>query len=266
MLISLLTAKLRLLSVAALVISAAAGPQTASGQGLLQGLLTSVCVRQSCGSFLSPTGHPVPVEKFLPKCGGRAPAVILLHGSDGGTRYAEAYRTAARGLAAQGYAAFIVYYFEGEPNAPRPREEDRDLPDRRAFIPWLATVGASISYVQAQCEVDPSRIGLLGFSLGGFLANAAAVQDPRVRAVTSLSGGLPPHLASRLRSMPPALIVHGQCDDVVPVAEAYRLHALLATRRIYHDLHILPNEGHLPYRCSTEAVAQKVLCFFNAHL
>jgi uncharacterized protein len=42
---------------------------------------------------------------------------------------------------------------------------------------------AALSWVAARPEVDPNRIGGLGFSIGGFLMTQVAALDPRLRAV-----------------------------------------------------------------------------------
>ncbi len=117
--------------------------------------------------------------------------------------------------------------------------------DGRHFPAWLAAVRDAVSYVASRPRVDPSRIGVLGISLGGFLAVALAIEDQRIRAVVELSGGVAPGWESRLSSnMPPTLILHGSEDSVVPVSEAYKLEKLLKDRRVDHEIEIFPREAH----------------------
>jgi carboxymethylenebutenolidase len=255
-------------SAAALALAMAAGPvapQTATAAGLTD-LLAGLCITEGCSSFTGPYGSPVPVKYFLPKCDSGAPAVILLHGSDGGTKYNDDYEEIGKGLAAEGYAAFLVYYYEGAPGEPRPGPNDRGLPNPTAFIPWTATVEQAVSYVQSFPCVNPARVGLMGMSLGGFIGASVAVNDARVRSLVVLSGGMPDLYAQQMRAMPPTLIVHGDQDTDVPVAAAYQLRQQMASRGLWHDLVILPCEGHLPYRTYKETVAKKVLAFFNQTL
>lgn len=241
-------------------------PAPVQGQGLLS-LFSSLCVEQGCTVVPGHNGHPVTLEYYLPKnASSPAPAVLLLHGSDGMMRHADGYRTAAKGLAAQGYAAFIVHYYQGAPGFPIPGPEDRSLPDPRAFIEWLATVNTTIGHISAMPCVDRNRIGLLGFSLGGYLAASQASIDPRIRSVSVLSAGMPAEFATKLKHMPPTLIVHGDCDPDVPVAEALRLADVLARHGWVHDLFIMRGEGHLPYQCYTEAAAKRVLSWFDCTL
>ena len=48
---------------------------------------------------------------------------------------------------------------------------------------YEAPVGAVIDYLLGRPEVDPTRLALIGYSLGGFLATRAATFEPRVKAV-----------------------------------------------------------------------------------
>lgn len=266
--ISALLSFKKVASAAALAMAITAGPvapSTASAGGLSD-LLAGLYVTEGCSNFVGPYGYSVPVKYYLPKTNCAVPAVLLLHGSDGGTRYNNDYEEIGRGLAAEGYAAFVVYYYDGMPTAARPGPHDHGLPDPSAFIPWTATAEQAVSYVQSFSGVDPARVGIMGMSLGGFVGASVAVNDPRVRSLVVLSGGMPDLYAQKMRAMPPTLIVHGDQDMAVPVAAAYAMHQQMASRGLWHDLQILPCEGHLPYRVYKASVAQKVLAFFNRTL
>lgn len=111
-----------------------------------------------------------------PADGARHPAVILLHGSEGGNR--DSAREIAERFAAQGYAAFALNYFawdlaglEGVPNAHvnQPIELISTVRD------WLA----------ARPEADISRLGLYGHSKGAEYAEVAAVHLPWIKAVAA---------------------------------------------------------------------------------
>lgn len=258
----------KLFAVASLAVALVAGPaapQPAAAAGIAD-LLAGLCVTEGCAQYAGPRGSIVPVRYFLPKADCPSPAVIILHGIDGGARYDAQYAEIGKGLAAQGYAAFIVYYFEGAPGTVRPHPDDRGLPDPKAFFPWVQAVSGAITYVQSFSCVDPSRVGVMGLSLGGYVASSVASADPRVKAAVVLSGGMPDIYANNLQRMPPTLIVHGDQDPDVPVWEALKLHDRMARRGMWHDLEILPCEGHLPYRTYKEHAAKKVLSFFDGTL
>lgn len=240
-------------------------PAPASAAGLAD-LFIGLQINEGCTQFMGPYGAPVSVRYFQPKSGCAGPAVIIFHGSDGDTRYSNDYTEVGRGLAVEGYSAFIVHYFEGAPGLRRPGPVDKTLPDPNAFFAWKQVCEQSVSFVQTFPGVNPARVGILGMSLGGYLGASVSVNDPRVRGVAILSGGLPDIYADKVGMMPPTLIAHGDHDADVPVTEAYKLHDVLAQRGLWNDLMILPCEGHLPYHTYKDAVAAKVLAFFNSAL
>ncbi|HET9830960.1 MAG TPA: acyl-CoA thioester hydrolase/BAAT C-terminal domain-containing protein [Vicinamibacterales bacterium] len=106
---------------------------------------------------------PVPARE-------KAPAIIVLSGSDGGIA-----TTAMHGepLAALGYAVLALAYFamDGLP---------RDLVE----IP-LEYFKRAIDWLRAHPAVDPERIGLLGHSRGGEAALLIAATYPEVRLVVA---------------------------------------------------------------------------------
>jgi dipeptidyl aminopeptidase/acylaminoacyl peptidase len=49
-------------------------------------------------------------------------------------------------------------------------------------------IGAAIDYLETRDDVDASRVGILGSSLGGYYAPRAAAYEPRVKACIAVSG------------------------------------------------------------------------------
>ena len=105
---------------------------------------------------------------ILPKGTPPFPAVILLHGCGGVTQNMSVW--AAR-LKSWGYAALILDSFAqrgidnvcGRGNQFPPRYRAKDAFDAAA-------------YLQTRAEIDPARVGLIGFSHGGSTALAASVE------------------------------------------------------------------------------------------
>jgi carboxymethylenebutenolidase len=181
-------------------------------------------------------GRSITVQEFLPVLPGRYPAVIALYGS-GGLREGWADQP-ARLMAGQGFSVFIVHYFDRTATV----WADRDT-TQKGFPLWMGTIGDGIGFAAQHASVDLQRIGLLGFSLGAYLALAVASLDVRVKAVVDFFGGLPEELHGFTR-MPPVLILHGEQDRVVPVSEANRLRELLERSGTPYEIKLYPGAGH----------------------
>jgi carboxymethylenebutenolidase len=195
-------------------------------------------VSQSRGSFDS-GGQVIGYDAFIPETGNgsRFPAVIGLHGSAGG--HATMIDPAAM-LAAQGCAVYVLHYFD--------RTGTTGVADKqtaiRNFPAWGKTVWDAISHVERLPEIDSDRIGLLGFSLGAYLALSVSAVDSRVKAVVEFFGGMPKEMRFFIRRLCPTLILHGAADLTVPVAEAYDLQQLLEKRKTPYEMKIYPEAGH----------------------
>ncbi|MQA25426.1 MAG: alpha/beta fold hydrolase [Micromonosporaceae bacterium] len=86
----------------------------------------------------------------------------------------------ARALAPLGYAVLAFDYrgFGGSEG-----ERGRLVPQE-----WAEDVRAAVDRAGAAEQLDPARIGLLGWGLGGGVVVAAAADDPRVQAVAAVNG------------------------------------------------------------------------------
>lgn len=193
---------------------------------------------ESKGSFVS-LGKTIGIERFEPKEPGKYPAVVILHGAGGMDVGGPEFRQSGRELARRGYVARIVHYFDqtGTTTADA-------ATIARSFSAWMVTIGDAITDLSEAPNVDPGRVGLLGFSLGSYLSLSTAGRDRRVAAVVEYFGGLPDLFARDLQRFPPTLILHGDADKVVPVVEAHKLEKLLAEKKFPFEVRIYPGQGH----------------------
>lgn len=213
-------------------------------------------VEYSTGSFET-EGHRIVIDRYSPSAGGIYPVVIGLHGSGG---LHGSFGEPARMLAASGFAVFVPHYFERTGTGWA-----NDSIIRREFPTWMRTIRDAITYATMQPGVDPERVGLLGFSLGGFLALSIASLDERVKAVVEYFGGLPEEFAGTKR-MPPVLILHGEADSVVPVAEARKLDRVLRVLEVPYEKQIYPGAGHGFTGMTMVDSAQRTLAFLQKYL
>ena len=206
----------------------------------------------------------IAVERFEPKAPGKYPAVVVLHGA-GGMRpegFGWAFREYAKHLARQGYVTHVIHYFDrtGHEVVLDPKVM------REHFAAWMETVADGVTHLSKQPNVDPKRIGLLGFSLGAYLSLSLATLDERVRAVVEYFGGLPEDLAKGLKRMPPTLILHGDADSIVPVKEARALERLFQEKQVPFEIKIYPGQGHgFIGKEGTDALT-RATAFFDKHV
>ncbi len=143
-------------------------------------------------------------------------------------------------LAEQGLAVFVPHYFD--------RTGTSGVADRqtaiRHFPVWGKTVWDAITHVQRHPQVDSEGVGLVGFSLGAYLALSVAAVDQRVKAVVDFFGGFPKEMKFFMRRLCPTLILHGDADATVPVSEAYHLQEILEKKLVPYEMHIYPGAGH----------------------
>jgi len=193
---------------------------------------------------------------------GLHPAVILLHGSRGMRYSHERYQLMAEAFsAASGYAMLIPHYFDSTGT----QWADESVYEAH-FTAWMKTIADSIAFAQSRPNVDPSRIALVGLSLGGYLAVSLGATDPRVKAVVEFFGGIPDVIAETAKSMPPTLILHGDADSRVPVSEARKLESFLQARRVKHEIDIFTGQGHRFDPMTASKALEKSAEFLARHL
>ncbi len=224
-------------------------------------LLPSGPSRKSICSFDSQQ-HKINVWRYEPKTKGKHPAIVLLYGMDCLGESPKRYEFVAERLAARGYAVYFVHYFDCTKVAAKDvaglqtRLQDSLVPKaeamadeqvQRYFQDWMAVVKAAVLFARSQENVDPDRVGLVGFSLGAFVAMSVLATEPdlNVAAAVEFFGGLPKELRAGLRSAPPVLILHGDKDNIVPVKEALLLKALLKEKRCHVEDKIFDGVGHM---------------------
>jgi dienelactone hydrolase len=157
--------------------------------------------------FPSPIESPdeanntVHAEYFRPAAGGKRPAVIVLHilGAD----FALSRYLAAR-LADRGVGALFVklpYYGERRPAGQDKRFLSTDIPRTvKSMRQGVCDVRRAAAWLASREEVDATKLGITGISLGGIVSALAAEADPTLnRTALMLAGG---DLANILWTMP----------------------------------------------------------------
>jgi len=157
----------------------------------------------------------------------------------------------ARWLNDQGIAAFVLKYRvmrtgEGAPQDPAGMPERR-----RAAISWaVADGGQAIRLVRsraAEFHINPGRIGIIGFSAGGYIAAALALQhdaQDRPNFAAPIYGAMPPEM-NVPADAPPLFIAQATDDKLVPPLDtSIRIYAAWKKAGIPVELHMYAQGGH----------------------
>ncbi len=157
---------------------------------------------------------------------GKRASILLLHGSGGFERKPRAYERYADALAAKGFDAYFLNYFTtADASALQSKtstREAREAYETKRFDGWAKRVSAVMTTVLARAD-SSGRIGLLGFSLGGYVAAETAARDERIAALAVLYGGMPDTMVSGVKHLPPLIELHGDADRNVPIAKGEEL-------------------------------------------
>ena len=110
----------------------------------------------------------------------------------------------------------------------------------------MGVVGDAVKFAREQDNVDASRIGLVGVSMGAFVGLAAAGrEDLGITAVVEMFGGLPGELTATMKTLPPTLVIHGDKDGTIPVEKAYALYGWMTAKKVPGEIVVYSNADHL---------------------
>jgi acetyl esterase/lipase len=233
------------------------------------------------------------LDAFVPRVDSRMPAVLVVHGGawrSGNRRQLHAYATE---LAKRGMACFAIDY-RLAPQHKWPAQ----IEDCRAAVQWIRNHAA-------EYNVDPTRLGAIGYSAGGHLVSLLGVTgndstqqdagtDLRLQAVAA--GGAPTDfrwfpdngkwaeywmggdlktVPERFREAsapvyvdkddPPFFFFNGDTDKLVPVVWTMACHTALQRAGVESELHVVNGANHLQAARNEEAL-QKAYDFLQERL
>jgi dienelactone hydrolase len=180
----------------------------------------------------------------------------VLYGAGGMVFDGPSMKRVARALADAGDVVYLLRYYNRTGSIVA-----LDSTMRAHFGEWLVTVRDGIAWVHGREEKKP--VGIYGYSLGGFLAIAAASNNPLVGAVTEQAGGIWGSDEKRVGKMPPILMVHGLEDKRVPVEKfAKPLLRVLRERGGHVETDFVAGQGHVFDEAAMARVRPRVAKFF----
>lgn len=146
-------------------------------------IVVAVVLALSAGAFageqvveIAAPAHEIPAVLTVPEGDGPFPSVLLIHGfASEKDEVGGFYVRLAEALAERGYAS-LRFDFPGSGDS----EASFQLND----IPFqIADAQRAFDYMAALDVVDESRLGVVGFSLGGIVGSALAGEEERVQAL-----------------------------------------------------------------------------------
>jgi len=189
---------------------------------------------------------PLALTRYAANRAGKRPAVVVLHGSRGFELRPLAYQRYADALTAAGVDVYLARYYGPADVQARQKlstSESRDAYDSERFGVWASRESSALTAILARPE-SSGRLGLLGFSLGGFVAAATATRDERVVALAVLYGGMPEKIAPAVKRMPPLIELHGDADRNVPLSNGQALIKLAKAVGAQADQIVYPGKPH----------------------
>jgi dienelactone hydrolase len=174
---------------------------------------------------------------------GQRPGVLVLPEWWGLNDYA---RRRARELAGLGFAALAVDVYGDGREAADAAEAGALMGGLFTDIPALnERLRAAYEQLRAHPQVDPERIGAMGYCLGGALSLHMGRLGMPLRGVVSFHGALTAaHQAQPGEFKPAVLICHGEADGLVPAEDQANFHKEMQALGVDYQFVSYPDAKH----------------------
>jgi dipeptidyl aminopeptidase/acylaminoacyl peptidase len=203
------------------------------------------------------------------------PLIVVVHGGPASAVVAH-WNTGA--LSAAAFSTLGYFVLQPNPRGSFGQGEEFTQANRKDFgYGDLRDILAGVDAVQAAYPVDPNRVGLTGWSYGGFMAMFAVTQTQRFKAVVAGAGisnwqsyygensidqWMTPYFGATVYDDPavyakssainfilqahtPTLVMVGDRDGECPAPQSYEFWHALRARHVPTQLVVYPNEGHM---------------------
>jgi carboxymethylenebutenolidase len=151
-------------------------------------------------------------------------------------------RDVARRLAKEGYVAIVPDLYHGKVTTD-PEQAHVLLRGLESDVA-LRDLGNAVTWLRAEPRVGKKRIGVVGFCMGGGLAQALALNNSEISAVVMFYG-LTATDAKSLAALHGPLQGHfGELDDGIPIAKVEELRAGLKQAGKSGEVYLYSGAGH----------------------
>jgi carboxymethylenebutenolidase len=223
--------------------------------------------------------NPMGIYVAQPDGQGSFPAIVVIQNKDGVREFTQGM---TRRLAEAGYVAAApqLYHREGE---PKNDEETEHLRRFRRDSNIIRDVNATVNFLRGCANVDATRLGIIGFCMGGRVAFLMAAASKSFKAAVDFYGGgvyskwgndrpAPSELAGDICC--PIQGHFGELDKNPPPDEMRTLDAELRRLGKAHEFYFYPDAPHAFNRSDSTSYRPdhdktswaRTLDFFNRHL
>lgn len=197
---------------------------------------------------------PMQAYRTAPDGSGRGPALLVIQEAFGVNNH---IRNVCQRVTAHGYVALAPELFHRTGTGV-----DLGYTDMSQVMPHfskltnagiLMDVQAGLAALRSDPRVDPDRIAVIGFCVGGFATFLAAAQTDAAAFVSFYGGGilrarpgiaLEPIIDQADRIRRPLLMLFGGQDQSIPPADVQAIADTLAQLNTVHSVVTLPEGGH----------------------
>ena len=191
-------------------------------------------------------GSSMRVYVSAPDGASKVPGIVVVQGQTGVDDFLEFSRM----VAAQGFVAAALDLYHRDP----PDCKD-DAPTRRMRLTdatLITDINATVDHLQSRPFVDPDRIGVVGFCMGGRAVYLMSAVNADLKAGVMYYGGDPFHAwgsgpspFERTKDIHCPIMGHFGEDDKNPSpADMRKLDAELTRLRKLHEFHSYANAAH----------------------
>lgn len=180
----------------------------------------------------------------------------------------------AQKMAVEGFVTIIPDLYHGVV-ATEPDDARREVMQLMSNMQrGMQEVHGALQYLSSLPEVDPDKIGIIGFCMGGRVTYMAAENFPEISAtITFYAGGYKPTAEGVAGVKSPVLAFYGEKDAGIPLEDIENIRSLYQSAgkdfeaRIYPAGHAFLNPDHGGYHAdSADKAWGEAVTFLKQHL
>ena len=160
-------------------------------------------------------------------------AVVFLHGSGG---IGPAYLTLAERFAAEGFKVIVPAYYDAA--------ADDGVRPEPVMEAWRAVGSDAVDWMIGS-GIDRRRVGIMGYSLGSYVAVDGALGNSRAAAASGVAGGWDVYVPRPPRRRIPVLVIQSQNDTHVSPESTRRWVEFLRQADVPARMQVLRGAGHI---------------------